>query len=1772
MRNATEQIEKDTELETAEYLEAEVRSVLEHAVDAQRRGLKVYQSLQNLNEVIGTEYGDRVLYELIQNAHDAHKPGEKGRIAIKLVVNSETEGVLYIANGGTGFRKKDVEAVRNLATSAKEVGEGIGNKGLGFRSVEALTDYVQVFSQQSTCPADRFAGFCFRFAEVAEIEKILCSYGVDSSTSENVARTIPRYLVPQSLKEQPEEIMAYARRGYATVIVAPLRTEIAVNLAKKQVNALANLDVPLLLFLDRINEIRIDVEGPNQLPSRRRLQRRQTNLGDVPSLPGTSIHEVEVGEDRRFLVVRREVDKAKVRAAVERSIPAAPQLRRWLNWKGVPVVSVAVGLSMETVTKGRLYNFLPMDDEATSPISGYLDAPFFADIDRRNADLDLPLNETLMKFAAEACAAAALSIIERDLSVPRHAVFDLFAWTGDNAGMLDGALKELGSSLREVCFIPVIGERGTNVWSSLLKVSIWPGGSFAVLKDKEVAKHVGAQLISGDLDSQRIERLKAIARRIFPSLSLAPSGHKLAEWSETFARSLVKRKATPRTWSRFYDDLTDVFKSSGATLELLDGKEILFDRSGKLRVAGGQDDDERGSVFVRNEVPKGKRKKAGIPLPPATLARRYRFLDERVSIRSETLDAFVKAKLVRVYNPVEALSGLKSALSKNANHKRRRDALIWAFQVWRTASARLEEELQNADLYVPTLSGWHPAKDAFFSSSWTSVGRTLENYLTEAAEVSADCRYARDLLLVGQQDWPVAVQDSKGHWTRFLELIGVADGLRPIPARLDRKGTPVDLWNSILRRGKAADGFDHNWCAEVAHISFNHPYTEYRVRGEAWRLPGQLEHDALSESARETFCTLAFDHLKIHGTSFFHFEVGRFERYERDYDKRVFPTPLATFLRKRAWIAAMTQDGLAFRCPRECWASRQRRGGPPRFIDRIPEGVANFSEGDKLAELAFGKPLGLREWNNPETALDRLRDLAGVAVRLASNDRPTLRREYQHAWLDAVETGISLPNDLSLIVTRLGRFEILDGNPDTPKAVIVTEDAQRFEARVLSSAGQAVLEVGQGSTEKVAVLLKSTGTFSPRRIDGMGVQLFVDDEPFVPRSDDPLLTSLGLSWFPEVVVIGHELRGVQLERGIQSTTVDRRVRTIRVRRCEKISLRIDDSEVSSAEQLRWYAFEHDELPTLILTWDLALNWMTLADSLSGGIARLIDARLHSLEPLLLRLALARASDELEAPSDGVLARVLECDVQTVQDHRAALRTDLEHVLHLLIPIVAYCGGVDLSRQLQNDMDRAGAKFDARKWLELHLGGHGYSPDELIEACEQAANRGEMRKQLALDYERFNRVLMELGEAPLSNEAELRQLYEAYLGPMRPGIIDRLRRHYAPAFRNGQDLAIYTERKNMGFLAFDPGWILSRETLDMEVVTAHVSRLLDEALGPDTGEELAHLKRVVDVNRKLVRDFAEEAIPIVRVWCRQNVASIPEPWQLGESQAVVRRLENSGLLDFDIADENAIPTFCVRSGCWPEGMPTSLNKNLLGLDKDEVAGEEKRRERERQQREIECRSIKFAGSSLDTGDPAFAETLQGLAESWLDKDASWFERSRQRTRLIEFSNAGQAAGATGGGGKGGTTKQRERQLTDAQRQAMGLTSEWLALQFLRRCHGEFVDETCWISKNRARFFSGNEGDDSAGYDFLVKTPQVNWLYEVKSSLENSGEFELTANELRVASSASKDGRRRYRILYVPYVFSPDKWYVLTLPNPMGETTRNCFTMIGRGSVRLRFERQ
>jgi hypothetical protein len=1214
-----------------ETLRIKALDALSHALDAYRKGLQVYESLKNLGDVIGTEYGDRVLFELIQNAHDAHEIGEDGSISIKLVAISKTEGHLYVANRGRGFRDRDINAIINLATSGKEIGEGIGNKGLGFRSTEAITDDVHIYSRAPSDGPKSFDGYCLRFAKPGEIKELILSElvdeGVQADEADHISKTIPRYLVPQPLDEIPPEIERFASNCYATVVVAPLRSSSAVSLVRKQVEEIANLEHPLLLFLDRIAEIRIDVEIEGKRTGGRRLSRRQKVLREGHGPREPQISEIEVGERRRFLLVQREVEKDRVLAAVKDSIDQAPALKRWLRWKGQPRVSVAVGLSAAAILNGQLYNFLPMGSEAGSPLLGHIDAPFFTEIDRRNTDLELPLNSYLMDAAAETCLLGAQAIVDGQLDVPDHSVFDLVAWTGGTARKLDSAVEAKGMDLKDLRLIPIIPTEDGEKLSTLDRVTIWPDANFALLKPREVVSRVGIHLTSTSLDSSRLQRLRDMAARCFGEYGYEytrlPKPSEIPQWLAMYAKTLLDRGLKPATWRKFYKDLVTLCEASQVDLENLDGAEILIDRSGKLRPAGGHNADGRHSLYIRNEREIGKRKKGGIPLPPTSLTRGYCFFNEKINLTDRVVEALTEAGLVRQFDPIEALAGLGSALGNSRSDNRRIDALEWAFRVWDVAGKSAEVAIKSADLHVPTLGGWEPAGRAVFSGGWTDIGKRLESFLVEASSHSDDCVRAKKLLMKPLDGWKLRTTESARKWKSFLDLLGVTDGLKEIAPGVRRKGSPSSYWDGLFRNGDVSRGLGEDWIKQTQHISFHHPLThDYELEGEFWRLPGQIEYNEFTDHLREAFYELLIDHITRHGGKFLSTRIGRFHRSAREWDERRVITPVGAFLRSQQWLLGDLRGERVFLSPGQCWASRARGLRVPAFIPRLSDDAKGLIERDEVAKISFGGELGLLDWASSETAVLRLATLANCVEDLQSGDMATFRRQYTRAWGEFAESPTPLPSDLPLAVDRSGNLTRIEGEKTKPTTVSLVNNSQSFEARTLSSAGLAVLETGDVDLTIIEESLQRIN-YSPRKLDGDSVQLLVDGSVFVPKADDEYLLSFGLDWLPEVAVIANEVIGENLAKGILPGTLDKRIRAIRVRKCISISLTVVDQEVAGGNRIKSYAYRDEANPTLILADSLGIDWPRLAKGLAAVISKLIDSRLRSLELVLLRLAAGR---------------------------------------------------------------------------------------------------------------------------------------------------------------------------------------------------------------------------------------------------------------------------------------------------------------------------------------------------------------------------------------------------------------------------------------------------------------------------------------------------------------------------------------------------------------------
>ncbi|WEH33586.1 DEAD/DEAH box helicase [Streptomyces sp. AM 4-1-1] len=94
-------------------------------------------------------YGDRQLFELVQNAADEIADAPGGKVHVVL-----TNDHLYCANEGTPVTPEGAETILRMSVSRKRGGQ-IGRFGVGVKSVLAVTDTPQFFSTSGSFGFDR---------------------------------------------------------------------------------------------------------------------------------------------------------------------------------------------------------------------------------------------------------------------------------------------------------------------------------------------------------------------------------------------------------------------------------------------------------------------------------------------------------------------------------------------------------------------------------------------------------------------------------------------------------------------------------------------------------------------------------------------------------------------------------------------------------------------------------------------------------------------------------------------------------------------------------------------------------------------------------------------------------------------------------------------------------------------------------------------------------------------------------------------------------------------------------------------------------------------------------------------------------------------------------------------------------------------------------------------------------------------------------------------------------------------------------------------------------------------------------------------------------------------------------------------------------------------------------------------------------------------------------------------------------------------------------
>ena len=442
--------------------------------------------------------------------------------------------------------------------------EAIGNKGVGFLSVFQICSHPEVYSRTRLTASASFDGFCFVFADAPRLGAFLGLEGLGAHT-QHIADNMPQLYLATPLEEPSEIVQGLGLEGYSTVIRLPLKNAEARLAVDAQLGELVAGEPDVQLFLDRIAELKIEFDGKTHI-----LGRHVEMLADQDQI---MLQRVTCGS-RSYVVARRALNEADVRDVINTDVASEALPESWSDWRGDAVVSLAVTAAGEPL-KGRLYTFLPMGRDVEAPLSGHLDAPFFATIERKHVEEGGSLNPYLLaQCRVLALDAAALAKAALPDEQARHVVADLLMWAGPEAAVIRQSLLD-----GEAALIPAESRRGTPMWSDLKSVRNWEYAGFFTAK--RAAAVATFPLIDTRLGLTRIAGLR---RFVGNAVSLAVTSDQKVDVIVAVAQELFGGTSPIAEWDRFYAALPELLPGNGARLQ---GRPILLTERMELVAAEG---------------------------------------------------------------------------------------------------------------------------------------------------------------------------------------------------------------------------------------------------------------------------------------------------------------------------------------------------------------------------------------------------------------------------------------------------------------------------------------------------------------------------------------------------------------------------------------------------------------------------------------------------------------------------------------------------------------------------------------------------------------------------------------------------------------------------------------------------------------------------------------------------------------------------------------------------------------------------------------------------------------------------------------------------------------------------------------------------------------------------------------------------------------------------------------------------------------------------------
>lgn len=331
-------------------------------------------------------YGDRQLFELVQNAADeiANDPGK--RVHVVLADNPKTgKSYLYCANEGSEVTPEGAETILRMGVSRKRGGQ-IGRFGVGVKSVLAITDAPEFFSTSGSFGFDRD----WARAEIGQ------AAGLAETEFEAPVLRMARPLDAASeRRERRDDSVLDELLGWATTVVRLPLLEGAADRLTKDIS-LSESDpeqeeFPVLFQLFSPHVGRVILENRRSTPTIRR------------------VISVERNGSRRTIREQRTARKEiinnwNVFSVAHQPTPEARKSAGEMHDRGTIDVAWAVpeysGDAPYVTPKGRgkFWAFFPTKYEMT--LSGALNGAWKTNEDRQNLLDSSPFNRELIQVAA----------------------------------------------------------------------------------------------------------------------------------------------------------------------------------------------------------------------------------------------------------------------------------------------------------------------------------------------------------------------------------------------------------------------------------------------------------------------------------------------------------------------------------------------------------------------------------------------------------------------------------------------------------------------------------------------------------------------------------------------------------------------------------------------------------------------------------------------------------------------------------------------------------------------------------------------------------------------------------------------------------------------------------------------------------------------------------------------------------------------------------------------------------------------------------------------------------------------------------------------------------------------------------------------------------------------------------------------------------------------------------------------------------------------------